>query len=221
MGIIQQNTGVFDGTSFTASLASASSASNGVVLIIAGNTTITTPASWTLRTSQVNFMGHYMFDRAGASLTSVAVTNSAGQGTWWMAEIASGTHDISTSANNSASGTTYNTPNLTPTAGTREVLASIASTAFTANQARTVSGWTNSFVEQADLCQTLTATDEPMQGVASLDNITTDGVTVYSTTTTYSANSVGRSALIGAYVTSTGGAAPAPPRYPTMAPYRS
>jgi hypothetical protein len=206
MAIVRQASGTFTATGFSPTLPAASSASNCVVLVIAGNTTVTTPASWTLRDSQVNFMGHYIYDRAGVSLTSVTITSAAGQGTWWIAEIASGAYQSSLSANNTAAGTTYNTPSLTPTAGTREVLASIASTAFSAGTARTVSGWTSSFIEQADVCE-VTA-DSPMQGIASLDDLAAGGATAYTTTATYSANSVGRSAIIASYVTA-GGAAPA------------
>ena len=208
MSIVQQNSGTFSGTSFTPTLPGASSASNGIILIVAGNTTVTTPASWTLRTSQVNFMGHYCYTRDGVSLTSVAVSNSAGQGTWWIAEILSGVYDTSTSANNTATGTSYTTPNLTPTAGTRILIASIGSTVDTV-QARTVSGWTNSFIEQADVQQT--SADWPMQGVAVLDNQSANGVASYSTSATYSSTAVGRSAIIASYVTTSGGAPAIPP----------
>lgn len=203
MGIVQQASGTFSGTSFTPTLPGASSASNGILLIVAGNTTVTTPTNWTLRTSQVNFMGHYAYTRDGVSLTSVSVSNASGQGTWWIAEIAGGTYDTSTSANSSSANTTYATPNLTPTAGTREVVASIGSTQSGGNGARTISGWTNSFLEQADLCQA--SVDFPMQGVATLDDITANGSTSYSTTGTYSLSSAGRSAIIVSYVTAAGG----------------
>lgn len=207
MTIIQQASGTFTASGFSATLPGASSASNCVVLIIAGNTTITTPASWTARQSNVNEMGHYLYDRAGASLTSVTVTSAAGQGTWWIAEIGSGAHDISSSANNIAQTTTYTTPSLTPTAGTRIVIASLASLTGFAT-VRTISGWTNSFVEQADVCQA--SADYPMQGVATLDDFTANGSTAYSTTGTYSASS-SRSAIIASYVTGSGGGAPAIP----------
>lgn len=205
MPIVQHASGTFNGTSFTPTLPAASSASNIVVLIVAGNTVINTPTSWTLRTSQVNFMGHYLYDRAGVALSSVTVTNANGQGTWWIGEIAGGAHVGSTSTNVTAGADDYSTPALTPTVGNRIVLASIASVQNN-NGARTVSGWTNSFVEQADLCYV--GADYPMQGVAALDNVTADGSTAYSTLATFSNNSTGRSAIIAAYATSS--AAPAP-----------
>jgi hypothetical protein len=201
--IVQQASGTWSGTSVTPTLPGASSASNLVVLIIAGNTTVTTPGSWNLRTSQVNQMGHYLYDRAGFSLTSVAVTTASGQGTWWIAEISGGVYDTSTSANSTSGSGTYVTPSLTPASGTRILIASLGSTSTVA---RTISGWTNSFVEQADVCQA--SADFPMQGVAVLDSVAANGSTAYSTTATYSLTSPGRSAIIASYATSAGGGSP-------------
>jgi hypothetical protein len=181
------------------------------VLIVAGSATITTPAGWTLRTSQVANEGHYWFERSGVSVTSVALTGgSASPETWWMVEIAGGVYQLATGQNNVASGTTYNTPSITPTAGTKILLASIgsASNVLGDNIVRTASGWTSSFVEQIDICQP--SSDYPMQGGAILPDFTADGVAAYSTTATYSSASTGRSALIGSYVTAAG-AAPAVP----------
>lgn len=208
MTIVQQNSGTSTGSSFTATLGSASDASNRLVLIVAGNTTVTTLSGWSLRTSQVNFMGHYIYDRAGDGSASWGWSNTSGQLTWVLLEIQDGAYNTATSVNNQLSGTTYNTPNLTPAAGTKIVIASLGSTIASAT-VRTVSGWTNSFVEQADLCQA--SSDYPMQGVAVLDNLAADGTTAYSTTGTYSASSTGRSALIASYVTSAGGAPALPP----------
>lgn len=202
MGILQQASGTFTGTSFTPTLPATSSAANCVVLIVAGNTTVTTPAGWTLRTSQVNQMGHYLWDRQGVALASVAVSNSAGQGTWWIAEIAGGSYQNASSVNAASNATTYVTPSLTPTAGVRTLIASLGSTHATT--ARTISGWTNSFVEVADVCQA--TADFPMQGVAVRDDLTVNGSTAYSTTGTYSLSNGGRSAIIASYVTT---AAPA------------
>jgi hypothetical protein len=208
--IVQQASGTFTASGWVAALPAASSASNLVVLIVAGNTTVTTPSGWRTTTgtggNQVNDMGHYLFDRQGVSITSITMASAAGVGTWWMAEIAGGVFVSTSGQNNVASSTTYNTASLTPSAGTRILVASIASLA-SAQQVRTVSGWTNSFVEQADVCQP--SADYPMQGVAVLDNTVANGSTAYSTTTTYSIASPSRSALIAAYTTTAGAAAPA------------
>lgn len=198
MALIQQASGTFTGTTLTPTLPAASSASNGVVIIICGNTTITTPTNWNLRASQVNYMGHYWLDRIGTPLTSVTITCGAGSGTWWAAEIAGAYFFSVTGANNIAASTTYTTPTLTPTAGTREIIASIGSTTPTST-IRTADTWLNGFQEQADICQAIA--DYPMQAVAVLNDVYANGTTTYSTGATYSAPSEGRSALIGSYAT--------------------
>lgn len=192
MAIVQEASGTFNGATFTATLPGAVSSSNTVAVIVAGNTTVTTPGSWTLRTSQVNQMGHYLYDRTGTTSLSQAFACATGQGTWYAVEL-SGAYDTSTSANDTTGNTVYATPTLTPTAGARTLLASLGSLF---SSARTVSGWTNSFVEEADVCQA--SADFPMQGVASL-SVTANGSTGYSTTATYSATSTGRSAIIASY----------------------
>ncbi len=200
MTILQQASGSFNGTgSMTLTLPAASSASNTVVAIIAGNTVVTTPAGWTLRTSQVNQMGHYLYDRTGGSTTYTFAFSGTASLTWWIAEIpGAATFDKAASANDATGSGIYSTPSLTPAAGTRLVVASLGSTL--AGTVRTISGWTNGFVEQADVCQP--TQDYPMQGVAVLDNLAANGTTAYTTQGTYSATSGGRSAVIGSWATS-------------------
>lgn len=191
MTIVQQNSGTWTGvSSISVSLPGASSASNMVVVIIAGNTTVSTPSGWTLRTSQINFLGHYMWDRAGGS-TSYTFTPVAGNGTWWIFEVQAGTYDTSLSANNTANATTYATPSLTPAAGNRHLFASIAADA--SGGIRTIAGWTNSFVEQIEAG----GNNFPIQ--AGADVLVTAAGASYSTTATYSSGVVGRSAIIGSY----------------------
>lgn len=192
MPIIQQATGTWSGTSFTPALPAASLTGRSVVVFVAGNTTVTTPSGWALRTSQVNFMGHYLFDKPGDGTTGAAFTSAAGQGTWWILELAA-TFDIAASANDSTFATTYTTPNLTPSSGSRTLLASLGS--LHATTGRTFSGWTNSFVEQVDLFHP--SADFPSQGGALLDVVASGAA--YSTSATYSLNNDGRSAIIAAY----------------------
>ena len=64
-GILQSNSGTFSSSGdFSVSLPSAPAAGNLVVVEIAGNNIVATPSGWTLRTSQVNYMGHYFWDRS-------------------------------------------------------------------------------------------------------------------------------------------------------------
>ena len=208
MGILQQNSGLFnDGgassASFTVSLPSTTSATSRIVLIIAGNTTITTPSGFTLQASQVNWMGHYLYDCAGGAMSWTVTPSAAGQGTWYVAEVDNGAFINALGANNAGTGTTYSTLSLTPTSGERVLFASIGGMSSTV--VRTVSGWTGSFVEEAD--RSVTTNDRPMQGVATR-TVTANGSTAYSTTTTYSATSTGRSALIASYATTNANGSP-------------
>lgn len=216
MTIVQQNTGLRTDAAanpFTVTLPGTTVTGNRVILVVAGNTTVTTPAGFTLRASQVAQMGHYLFDGPPGA-ASWSVTAAAGQLTWWVAEVVGGTFDIAAGANSgTVLGTTYATPALVPTAGTRLLLASIGSLTTSGGAARTISGWTNSYTEQADICQP--TADAPMQGIAVIDNTTRDGVANTSTGGTFTLTSKS-SALIASYVTSVAVAGVLLPRRPMV-----
>ena len=168
---------------FSVTLPAASSSANLLVVTIAGNMTVATPSGWTLRTSQVNDMGHYMWTRQGDGASSYTF-NATGQGVWYIAEVAAGTYLTASGQNNVASASTYTTTSLTPTAGDRTMIASIGS--LTPNNTnRTASAWLNSYVEESDFVQP--TADRPMQATASLD-VTANGSTAYSTGCTFSRN---------------------------------
>lgn len=191
-GILQQNSGLWTGTSLAVTLPGSTSSSSIVALFVAGNTIVPTPAGWTLRESQVEEMGHYLFTRTGGT-SSWNITTNNGVGTWYAAEIG-GAYDISASAHNTDGSHEYATPTLTPTAGSRLLLASIAGA--TAAGVYTITDWTNSFTEVADLGNP--TDDNPMQGVA-VRTVTADGVTAYGATATYSQSVSTRSAIIASF----------------------
>jgi len=137
-------------------------------------------------------MGHYLFTLTGTTNTTWTVSSSAGQGTWWLGEVTYAAYDTAVSSNSIGSGHAYATPDITPTAGTRILVGSLASTTSLAAP-RTVDAWTNTFTEKADLYYS--GADYPMQGVATR-MVTATGSTVYSTGVTYSAVSTGRSAIL-------------------------
>lgn len=193
-GILQQNTGTWSGTTMSVTLPSSTNPSSTLALFVAGNTIVPTPAGWTLRESQVNAMGHYLFTRSGGT-NSWSITTNAGQGTWWVAEIANSTYDSGVSGNDPWDYGEYATPSLVPSAGSHLLIASIGSLTDT-SLVRTVSGWTGGFAEVADICNP--TSDYPMQGVATL-SATADGVAGFMTGITFSSLSVGRSAIIGAF----------------------
>ena len=200
MALAQSNTGTFGSTPFTVTLPAATNAANRVVLFVMGNTLITTPSGWTLRTSQINHMGHYLFDRAGDGGSSWSVSGSAGQGVWWVGEVEAGVYNTAAGQNNISSSTSYTTATIVPSSGLKILLASLGSL-DDGTAIRTISGWTNSFVEIADAGYA--GADNPSGAIASLE-VTGNGVTGYSTGGTYSSASTGRSALIASYVTSSG-----------------
>lgn len=207
MGILQQASGTFSGGSpFTVALPGASSASSRVVLFVAGNTIISTPSGWTLRASQVNYMGHYLFDVAGGG-TSYTVTpgaSSASAGMWYLAEVASGVFDRTVGDNQAGGDGSITSPIFTPTAGVRTLFASVGSL-DDGTASATVDSWTGGYVEQTDLSVALA--DRPMGAVATLD-LTATGSTAYGTVATFSKTRIGRSVIMGSYVTSNNAVTP-------------
>lgn len=197
MGIVAQNTGTTSGTSFTVSLGSTSAASSRVGVIYFGNTTVNTPGGFTLRTSKVSGGAIYLWDTAGGG-SSWNFTNADGEGTWWVFEIANGVYNTSNSQNNDAQASTYTTTSLTPGAGTRCVIAAFGSL-LPAGPVRTVSGWTNSFVEQQDFGNA--TADFPSQGDAARVDQVYSGAASTSTGVTYSASSFARYSIIASYGT--------------------
>ena len=177
----QQQTGTWAGEGFTVTLPSAPAPTSTLVLIVAGNITFSPPPGWTLRESQVHHMGHYLFTCTGTTATSWSVTTANSAGTWWVAEVTHASYDMAAGIFSPVEITTYETPALQPTAGSRMLIASIGSVLNSGP--RTISGWTNDFVEVADICQP--SWDYPMQGVATR-TVEASGTTSYSTAGTFS-----------------------------------
>ena len=195
MTIAQQASGQWSAvTTFTAALTAAPKASSAVVITVAGNTVITTPAGLTLRGSQVNFMGHYLYE-AAAGTQSVVFTVLSSQGAWSMMEVDGGVFGAFLGANDTTEAATYTSPSITPTAGPRIVLGSTGSLS-NAGVSRTATV-AAPFVEQSE--QSTAAGDCPMQVVGAVDNLDANGTTAYAMNTTFSALSTGRSALIAWY----------------------
>lgn len=193
--LLQQNSGIWSGTSMTVTLSGAMTPGSTLMLIVAGNTIVPTPAGWILRESQVNDMGHYLFTQSGGA-NSWNITTNNGAGTWYVAELAMATYEMGASANDPLGSHAYATPTLTPAAGHRLLCASVASSSGDEIQ-RTISDWTDSFTEVADVCNP--TGDYPMQGVA-LRDMSADGTTGYMTTATYSQSVGTRSAIIASVI---------------------
>ncbi len=178
----QQQTGTWDGAGFTVTLPQAPAETSTLVLIVAGNTTVATPAGWTLRQSQVEAMGHYLYTCTDTTATSWNVISNNGAGTWWIAEVTNAAYDVASGSRNAGVGhVSYATPTITPGTGSRMLIASIGASGGAS--VRTVAGWTNDFTEVADICQP--SWDYPMQGVATRI-IETSGSDGYQTQASYS-----------------------------------
>lgn len=210
-GILQQASGTWTGATMEVSLPSATLGTSTIALFVMGNTLIATPAGWILRRSEVNNMGHYLFTRDGGGTNSWSIP-SAHAGTWYVAEIGNGEYDTSASANNTGVSTTYATPNLVPTVGTRLMIASVGGANDGANS---VTSWMNTFTEVADLY--VDAMDRPAHAVATYTG-NVNGSDSYSTTATYQAITGSRTAIIASFVT-TGSGGPAPANVPPVASF--
>ena len=193
--ITQHNSGIWTGTTMSVFLPASTAPSATLALIIASNTALSTPSGWTLRESQVNEMGHYLFTHLGGT-NSWNITTNNGSGTWWVGEIAGATYDVSQSANNTAGSHEYRTPAIVPTVGSRLLMASVASCSGD-EIVRTIIDWTDDFTEIADVCNP--TWDYAMQGVA-VHAVSADGVTGYATTASYSSGVGTRSAIITSFI---------------------
>jgi hypothetical protein len=207
--ILQTNSGTFDGTSIAVSLASSPATTSKVVLFISANTTVTT-TGWTVRDSQVNFMGTYLLEQAGDGSTKTwTIPAAAGQGMWFVCEIANATYltktnNPSTLDTGSTASTAIPFTAVTPTAGARVIIAGSRGIIGTSGSPATYSGWAGGFTEVAD---TGTATgDRPSGAIATLE-VTADGTTAYTpgAAVVASAAQQARSSIIAVYSTSAGG----------------
>jgi len=204
MGIIQQASGTSTGSgNFTVTLPAASSAANLVVVSIVSDSVIATPSGWTLRATQLNNVGHYMWDRAGGASSYTFNLATAGQITWQITEVRGGVFDKAVSANNVANATSYAAPAITPAAGQKILLISFGAQKYFGN---VPSAFTYSGTPTTDSFQTFAVTDNTTQGAAHLDIASATGSTAYNYTATNGASSTpiaSWSAIVGSYTTTT------------------
>lgn len=161
MGIVQENVGD-SGTdtpaTIDATLPAATTAGAGrwVILVVASDATVNTPAGFSLDRSQVNNAGHYHFRKAAANgETSWTVTpTSAAATAWYVAEVneldASAPLDQVTSLGTGASGTTQSTGTTGTTTQADELVFASFSLSVSGETTLTVDSYTNSFVERGD-----------------------------------------------------------------------
>ncbi len=203
MTILDRNFGTFaSATSFSVTRSTGSFGTGTVIAVaVFSNTVVTTPGSMTQRTSSVVDLGLYSYDKTGAGESSIGFTCSTGSGNWFCWELSSGSTFLSGTPNQtSAAGTTHTTATLTPTAGTRHLLAAVGGVGSGA--ARTVTSFSDSFTEWADA--QASSQDWPFSAAADRD-VTADGVTGYQTTATFSATTqTARGGIILSYINNAG-----------------
>jgi hypothetical protein len=210
--ILDRNSGVFNTTTAFNVTRSTGTFGTGTVIVIAvfGNTIISTPSGATLRATSVSNLGLYAYDIAGAGQSSIAVTASpAGSGVWYCWELSSGSTWLTGNASELGAATSFNL-SVTPTAGSRHVLATAGG--LGSGLVRSVTAFSNSFglfgAAQA------AAQDWPFAGGADLD--TTASGAAITTTATFSASAGVVGGIVLAYINNPAAPAPAPPRRPAI-----
>lgn len=200
MAILDRSSGTFVSATNVSVTRSTGSYGTGtvIVVVIFGNTVFNTPGGWTQRTSNVNTLGLYSYDKAGAGEASISFTaTAAGQGTWFAWELSPGSVWDTGQATETAGGIlTFDTPSITPAAGGRHILA--VAGANRSGAAGSVSSWSGGFTEWAD-AQGTTAGDGTFAAAADL-NVTADGTTAYTTTATFNTTVSPRGGFTLAYV---------------------
>lgn len=223
MPLVQKNSGSVNlNASLATSLPGGTTASNSIFIFVQSAATVTTPSGFTSRAPQVNFTGFYMFEKlvaSGNSTDTPTITNgSAVNATWQIAEYSGVTGTGGTATGNNATFQTNGskaTPNVTPTSGSRLILAFIGAMAsagtalFTAGEP---SSWTNSFTGQDSIQRTGSGTsgDESFASGWADFFVTANGSTAYSTAATMDVDSgtMHPSTIIMAYAHTAGAAAP-------------
>lgn len=176
--ILQKNSGTSAASgNFTVSLPGATSGNSRVVIFMQGNTVITPPGGMTMRHSEVQFNGAYLFDTQGGSNSWVFSGAGAAQITWTAFEIPNGVYSTSLSSRGLSGGVTdYTLPSITPAAAAKVVV--LAFVGGSDPNHDIVYGWTNGFVGEQR--QELPSGDWQLQEVALVQG-TTAGATAYTT----------------------------------------
>lgn len=215
--IEQQNSGTTAATTpatFNATLPVGTTTGRQLVIIVSADATVATPAGFTLDRSQVNNNGHYVFRKATASgETSWTFTPSASaSAAWWAGEISGLTStplDVTISAGTASAVSSQSTGT---TATTTQANALAIASVGTSNGVNAVivtqSGWTNSFVEQADVFTTKAAPTNVGVGVAT-KALSATGT---QTSTATLSEPVAATGIMVVYKES-GAAAPLPPQF--------
>jgi hypothetical protein len=188
----------------TAVLTSSATAGNQILLAIGADDYASTPPSgFTQHTgcAQQTFLGHYLWRKTatGGEKTVSYTLGAAAPSCWIVAEVSgidsASPYDTSTGLFEQVSGNSYSTPSLTPTAGTRLLVATIGgslSSAFTTG----MGSWTNGFTEQGDVWTTISGTGTRDNiGLAILE-VAANGSTGYTAGATFETTTQAHTGII-------------------------
>lgn len=194
ISIVQSNsgsTGTGSATTIPATLSSGTTAGNVLVLAMAADRYFPSPPTgWTLNANSKNetFLGQYVYTKtATAGETSWNITHAQLTSVSWVVLEVTGVDaaafDVAAAQFAQSSGNSYTTANLTPTAGERILVAALSGSS-SATSLPGVSGWTNSFTENAESWTTKVSGDNNNVGIATRV-VVADGSTAYSTSTNW------------------------------------
>lgn len=210
MAILDRNFGIFSAATPITVTRSSGSFGTGTVLVVAlmTNAVWNTPAGWTQRTSNVNNMGLYSYDKAGAGESSLVFTPTlAASGVWYSWELSAGSTYLQSSASEGGTLSAVTTATMTGS-GERHLLAMVGG-AGTAS--RSVTGFSDSFTNLAG--GQAGGGDTPFSARADR-NVSDVGSTGYNTTGTFNASSLITASMILSYINAAGDVAP--PTQPDM-----
>jgi len=145
VSILDESSGGFSSASSFAVTRSTGNYGSGtkIVIIVFGNTIVTTPSGATVRATSVNNLGLYAYEIAGAGQSSITVNCSTGSGRWYAWELPGGASWLTGSASENTTGAVSYTVSVTPTAGDRHIL--VATGGVGAGLSRAVTSYNNSF----------------------------------------------------------------------------
>ncbi len=202
--VVQENSGATttNGTSVTVTLPQGTATPNQVFIIVASGSVINTPAGWTKDASAVGNAGHYIFRKsavAGETSWALTLTGSA-RTAWWAGEVSgllASPFDVGSGRATTSGTTTYATPTITPTSGTRLLIATWGRSG--SNQDIDFDAITNSFVKIGQVASRVAADSGNDQHLAvAWSTVAATGSSTYSTDATSRSGS-GATAVIAAY----------------------
>jgi hypothetical protein len=209
--VFVQETGGTSGASSPASYAvtlpNPTVSGNLVVIVMASDATVATPAGFSLDKSQVNSNGHYHFSKVAAGENSWTVSpNSSAAGCWYVAEI-SGLTSTPLDQTASTGASTGATTRSTGTTSATTQAAELAIASWGSSNVGTALTWgaeSNSFTERISDVVTSTAGSNVALAVAS--KVLSSIGSVESTATADSAQAPKSTGMVVTYLVAAAGA---------------